>query len=179
LKNSRLKILTHAGIFISLALLLEYLTIFIPKMPQGGKFISLGMIPLITFAMIYGWKWGTFAGITFGLSYYLLEPYFIHPVQFILDYPLAFGLVGLAGGIFSKNRGGWCVPVAVLLSCLARFLCHVTSGVIFFKTFAPSGTNVWLYSMLYNGTYIIPTTIACWIIIPPILKRFHLLGKMK
>jgi hypothetical protein len=25
---------------------------------------------------------------------------------------------------------------------------------------------------LYNGTYIIPTSIACWIIIPAILKRF-------
>ncbi|MFP4498439.1 MAG: energy-coupled thiamine transporter ThiT [Vulcanimicrobiota bacterium] len=170
--NSKQKAIAQGGLMVALALLLEYITLFIPKMPQGGKFISLGMIPLIIYSMAWGWKRGVLAGITFGLIYYQVDPFFVHPAQFVLDYPLAFASVGLAGLVKPDDKA-WKVSLVIFIVCLVRFLAHFLSGIIFFQAFAKEVDNPWLYSMIYNGTFIIPTTIACILIVPPVAKRIR------
>jgi thiamine transporter len=177
MRNRKRKIIVEAGILISLALMLEYLTLFIPGMPQGGKFISLGMIPLIIFSLFRGWKWGISAGAVFGILYfYLVERFFVHPAQFLLDYILAFGSVGVAG-FYSKfliNERKFAIPAAVITACLLRFLCHLLSGVIFIRLFlAEVPENPWLYSFMYNITYTIPTIIVCTLLIPPLIRRLR------
>jgi len=163
------KSLALAGIFAALALLLEYSATFIPRMPQGGKFLSPGMIPILTFAILRGWRWGVLMGVGCGLLYYPLDPFFVHPAQFLLDYPVAFGAVGLAG-IFKLDGGKLKIILAVFLGCLLRFLSHFISGIVFFKAFAPKASNPWIYSLVYNSTFMIPTLIVCFILVPPLVK---------
>jgi thiamine transporter len=51
----------------------------------------------------------------------------------------------------------------------------VLSGVIFFASYAPEGTNVWLYSTVYNVSYMLPnlglTIILTYILWPRLKKR--------
>jgi thiamine transporter len=157
-------------LFLALAVVLEYLTFFVPRLPQGGRLISLGMIPLIAFAILSGPRWGTLVGIGFGLIYYQLDPFFVHPVQFVLDYPLAFGSAG-AAGLFGGRGAASPVP-AIITANLLRFACHFISGIVFFKAALSGFPSPWIGSLAYNGSYVIPTTIACLVIIPRILKKF-------
>jgi thiamine transporter len=170
------KIVVEAGIFVSLALLLEFLTLFVPGMPQGGKFISPGMIPLIIFSLFRGWKWGILMGAVFGILYfYLFDRFWVHPVQFMLDYILAFGFVGSAGIFSSKYlfEKKWIIPLSVLMACFLRFLAHFASGIIFIDLIKPGIENPWMYSLLYNLTYTIPTALVCLFIVPPLVKRLR------
>ncbi len=163
------KSIALAGVFVALAILLEYLVTFMPKMPQGGKFLSLGMVPIICFSMYRGWRWGVLAGVSFGFLYLILDFSVVHPVQFILDYPLAFGLVGFAG-VVSPKSSILKIELATLMACFLRFLAHAISGAVFFSQYAGL-KNPWLYSIGYNASYMIPTTVFCMILVPIIVKR--------
>ncbi|MBD0355302.1 MAG: energy-coupled thiamine transporter ThiT, partial [Rubrobacteraceae bacterium] len=88
------RVLTEAALAIALAFVLGFVVLF--KMPFGGS-VSLEMIPLILLALRQGWKVGIVAGATYGLLDLAIDPYVVHPVQLLLDYPLAFGVLGLAG----------------------------------------------------------------------------------
>ena len=80
-----------------------------------------------------------------------------HPVQAVLDYPLAYaslGLVGFFSKDFLQNREIAPVLKGTFLGVFARFICHVLTGVIFFGSYAPEGQNVWAYSAIYNGTFL-------------------------
>ena len=171
--KQKLRLLAEAGIFLALAVVLEYITLFIPKMPQGGKLISLGMIPLFTFALLRGPFWGILMGVGMGIIYYFQDPYFIHPIQFLLDYPVAFGIAGIAGFFYDKEKT-WKIYLGIILGLLGRFLAHFCSGMIFFQEFMKQANikNPWLYSALYNATFIIPTAIVCCLIVPYLVKRF-------
>jgi len=87
------------------------------------------------------------------------------PTQILLDYPLAFGALGLAGA-FKKQP-----VIGVGIGILGRFICHFISGVIFFGQYAWEGWNVIAYSAAYNATYLVPEFIVSAIIIFTLLKR--------
>lgn len=93
------------------------------------------------------------AGFASGILRLFLGAYIVHPAQALLDYPLASAAVGLAGFFPGSIYLG---IAAGMLSCLSSY---VLSGVIFFGSYAPEGTNVLLYSIIYNGTIIIPELI--------------------
>lgn len=150
------KIMLHVSMAVAIATVLKMFRII--KMPMGGSVTLGSMIPIIFISYIYGTRVGCLAGVIFGVLDLILGPYVVHPVQLILDYVLAFGVLGFAG--YFKNNiflGGF---IAIAL----RFVCHVLSGVIFFSSAAGS-QNVWIYSILYNGTYLIPETIIAIIIL--------------
>jgi len=117
------------------------------------------MIPILWLALRRGWKVGIAAGAVFGVVDLFIEPFVVHPIQLILDYPLAFACLGIAG-FFKK------IPIAgVIVAISARFICHFTSGIVYFANYAPEGMNVAVYSAIYNATYIIPSMIICALII--------------
>ncbi len=128
------------------------------SLAQGGS-VNIGMVPILWLALRRGPKIGIFAGAVFGMVDLVIEPFIVHPVQFLLDYPLAFAMLGLAG-FFQK----WPVP-GVIVSVTGRFVSHFVSGVIYFPQFAPPGLSPALYSAIYNGSYIIPSMIVCAIVI--------------
>ncbi|MFW5985167.1 MAG: energy-coupled thiamine transporter ThiT [Halanaerobiaceae bacterium] len=170
-KNTR--ILTETGMAIALAVVLDSLTIW--KMPYGGS-VTLAMLPLF----IIAFRWGALSGILAGVGAGFLQLAFggtiIHPAQLVLDYPLPFGLVGLAG-LFkyqvqsSKNISQtiW-IFGAMFVGTFFRFITHILSGVIFFAEYAPEGQNVWLYSIIYNGSYLLPSFLLCIIVILPLRR---------
>ena len=145
------RVLTEAALAVALAFVLGLVVLF--KMPFGGT-VSLEMIPLILLALRQGWKVGVVAGAAYGLLDLAIDPYVVHPVQFILDYPLAFGALGLAGLFKPTVRGA---VLGATVAVLARFVCHFLSGVVFFASYAPEGWNPYLYSAAYNAAYLAPS----------------------
>jgi len=89
----------------------------------------------------------------------MVEPFFVHPAQFLLDYPLAFGALGIATLIKKYPLVGTAIGVAL------RFVCHFLSGFIFFGMYAPEGLNPIYYSALYNGSYLLPEMVVTAIFI--------------
>ena len=133
------RVLTEAALAIALAFVLGLIKVF--QMPMGGS-ISLEMIPLILLALRQGPLVGMVAGAAYGLLDLAIEPFIVHPVQVLLDYPLAFGALGLAGFFQPTVRGA---IVGTVVAVLARFICHFISGVVFFASYSPEGWNVCIY----------------------------------
>ena len=165
------RILAELSIFVALAAVLHFLSrAFLPflHLPQGGSITAGSMVPLLWFAMRRGLRWGVEAGIVFGLVDLAITETFVeaNPIQILLDYPLAFGALGLAGA-FKKQ------PIlAVGVGIAGRFVFHFISGVVFFYMYAWPGWNPVLYSLAYNATYLIPEFVISVIIIYLIaLKR--------
>jgi thiamine transporter len=151
------KILAELIVLVALAGALSLISHSFFSLPQGGS-INLGMVPIFWLALRRGWKTGVFAGAVFGLVDLTIEPFIVHPVQFILDYPLAFAFLGLAG--FFQRRP----VVGVVVGVTGRFISHFVSGVIYFPEYAPAGMSPIVYSAIYNGAYLIPSMIICAII---------------
>ena len=144
------KMLVEGGLMVALATALSLIVLF--KMPQGGSVTPASMVPLILFAF----KWGVGPGILAGLAHGAIQAilpgaYVMHPVQFLLDYPVAFACLGLAGLFRQKS---WGVYPGAVLAVFLRLVSHVVSGVVFFASYAPETQNVWVYSTIYNGTFL-------------------------
>jgi thiamine transporter len=107
------------------------------------------MVPIIWLALRRGPKVGLFAAAVYGLVQLVIGPYIFHPAQVLLDYPIAFGMLGLAG--FFQKRPFLGVNVGII----GRFLAHFFSGIIFFADYAPEGMHPAIYSAVYNGGYLL------------------------
>ena len=129
---------------------------FFFELPQGGT-INIGMVPIFWLALRRGPKIGIFAGAVLGVVDLAIEPFVVNPAQFILDYPLAFACLGLAG--FFRKPAVVGPIVGVVVGGTGRFLSHFTSGVIYFPQYAPTGMSPVVYSAIYNATYMIPSII--------------------
>lgn len=147
------KKIVYGGICISIAFVLSYIRIF--NMPQGGSITLASMLPLVLYSMIFGPTAGIMAGVAYGMLQLIQDMWVVNIWQLLLDYPLAFGCLGLAGLAPKqiKNlyvRTGFSVTIAIMGRCMM----HVISGVIFFADYAPEGMNPLLYSTIYNGTFL-------------------------
>ncbi len=135
-------------IFVALSTALSYIILF--ALPQGGSITAASMVPLLWLALRRGPKIGLFAGAVYGLVQLAVEPFIVHPAQVLLDYPIAFGALGLAG--FFRNHAFLGINVGIA----GRFLAHFVSGIIFFAIYAPEGMSPIIYSAIYNGSYLLP-----------------------
>ena len=160
-KKSKTQMLAEAGIMIALSQLLSYFKLF--TMPQGGSVTPGSTVPIILFALIWGGKYGLIASFTYGLLQFILGGGIsIHPLSIVLDYFLAFGLLGVAG-FFNKNLKTSLFGTTIAM--FLRFLCSFLSGWIVFESYAPEGQAPWLYSLIYNATYMIPELIITLILV--------------
>jgi len=172
MKKWSTKMLVEAGIMIALAIILDRIKIY--EAPQGGSVTAGSMIPIFLFAFRWGLGPGIIAGALFGLLQLMLGGWFFSPAQAILEYPVAFGFLGLAG-IFSnyayrEDKSGIIGIVAGVFSGVAiRFICHLLAGVIFFSEYAGS-QNPWIYSLLYQASYLVPEFIISAVILALIWK---------
>ena len=147
----------HISMMLALAILLEHIRLY--HFPQGGNVTLGAMIPLMIISFRYGAGVGALAGFIFGIIEILQDPFIVHPVQVLFDYPLPFMMAGLAG-IFSEKF--------ILSACLVfagRFLCHFISGIVFFASYAPEGISPIIYSLSVNLSMIIPEAIICCVIL--------------
>ncbi len=123
------------------------------------------MVPVLLISFRRGPKVGVFTGTVFGLAQMMLDGWLYNPAGMFLDYPLAFGALGLAG-IFKKAP-----LVGVVVSLTSRFISHFLSGVIFFGMYAPEGMSPILYSAIYNGSYMLPELAISGILIYFLIQR--------
>jgi thiamine transporter len=177
-RRTNLRILTEAACMVALAWVLSLITLFI--MPQGGKITAGSMIPILLIGLRHGTKWGILTGVVYGLVDLLTGGLknVVHPAQLLLDWPIAFGMLGLAG-LAAGKRNQYLAGAASALALTGRFAAHLFSGVFFFAQFAPEGQNVWVYSAVYNASYILPEMVISGIILAilyPVLSRAFPLG---
>ena len=170
--RKRTQVLVEIALTVALAAVLyAVFHLWLPINAFGGE-IAFTMVPIMVLALRRGVLPGMIAGVLWGLLQAIAEPQFIaFPAQALLDYPIAFGLVGLTGlgsnayrAAVERGRTGQAAWIAALFSLVgagARFAAHVLSGVVFFGANAPAGQPVLLYSIVYNGTYILPSALIC------------------
>lgn len=171
--NSRFttRTIVEAGMMLALAIVLGRITPF--SLPFGGSVTAGSMIPLLLLAMMRGPAVGITVGIVYGIIDYMLGGWFVHPIQWMLDYPLAFGGLGVAGFVWLPVLRGKitgflraALPIAASLAGIGiRFVCHFLSGIWFFGEYAPEGVPVWWYSLTYQATYLVPEIIVSAIIL--------------
>lgn len=155
--------LSEIVVVIALSTVLSYIKIY--HLPQGGSITAGSMVPLLWLSLRRGAKIGLFASIVYGIVQLLVEPFVYHPVQVLLDYPLAFGALGLAGFFTSYAL------IGVAVGIFGRFVSHLLSGVIFFAEYAPEGMSPIVYSAIYNGSYLIGELIVSAVLTYIIIKR--------
>jgi len=169
-KKTDTKALVLSAIFVALYLALNQVTIF--RMPQGGSITAFSMLAITSCSYLLGVRRGIMAGMCAGLVELIFNPYVIHPIQLLLDYPLAVGALGFAG-LFQNGKHG--LITGYLLGAFCRYLCTFLSGVIFFGEYAPEGFNAFTWSLYYNITYIGTEAVVTLVILflPPIRKTFE------
>jgi len=166
--GTRTRILVEMALSIGLAWVLSRFAVF--RMPNGGT-ISLNMLPLFVFALRRGLKPGLLAGGLYGVLDLTVDPYIFNWAQVLLDYPLAYMMIGASGALSPLWRRAvaagqaasavWTVAVpAIVLGSVLRFGMHWWSGIVFFGSFA-GDQPVWLYSTLYNLSYVGPSLLLC------------------
>ena len=143
-KRVDVRTMTVSSVMVALSMVLSLITLF--RMPQGGSVTPMSMLPIAIIAYFYGTR-----------------------VQLLLDYPVAFGALGLGG--FAR-RGKYGLLKCYLIGIAGRYVCAVLSGVIFFGAYAPEGFNAVTWSLWYNFTYIATEGVITVIIISiPAVRR--------
>ena len=148
-KKADTKAMVTSAVLVALAIALNQIILF--RMPQGGSITAFSMLPIVVCAYFFGLRRGMMAGMCVGLIDLIFNPYVIHPIQMLLDYPLAFGALAFAGLMRSQKTG---LVSGYVVGLLARYLCAVLSGMIFFGEYAPEGFNAVTWSIYYNITYL-------------------------
>lgn len=167
-KRFDIRILTEAALMTALAVLLGFVQFRGPWVAGGS--VSLEMIPLILLSLRHGVRWGLMAGVLYGLLDFIFTPFFLNPIQLLLDYLVPFGLLSLAGVFIIKSNQSkgikitW-VVLATTLAVFARFLSHFLSGIVFYAADTPAGQPVALYSFVYNIGYLLPSYILVLIVL--------------
>ncbi|MBM6618756.1 energy-coupled thiamine transporter ThiT [Bacillus suaedaesalsae] len=172
MSNKRLVFLVEVAIFSGLALILDFISF---KMWAQGGSISLAMVPVFLIAFRRGLKGGLLTGFLFGILQLITNPYFMNVIQVSIDYLIAFSSLGLAGllsskvkeAVFGRDKSSVIIYIVLgtFVGSLFRFIAHFIAGITFYKEFAPPETPVALYSLLYNGSYMLPGFIISAIVL--------------
>ncbi|MBQ2840912.1 MAG: energy-coupled thiamine transporter ThiT [Oscillospiraceae bacterium] len=161
--NNKTKTLTECAVMVALATVLSLIPIY--QAPYGGTVTLGSMVPMVVLCIhIKDFRWGLLACFAYSLIQMMFGftapptatlGYFIAVVM--LDYIVAFTVICLVNPL-SKLLGNsvFGVSVATAFVVLIRFMCHFTTGILIWGVYAPEGQPVWLYSLLYNGGYMLP-----------------------
>ena len=144
--------LTYGAICVATAFALSYVKFF--SLPQGGSVTFASMLPIILYSYMFGTRKGLVVGVVYGMLQFIQSPQFYQPLQVLLDYPIAFGALGVAG-IARKIPGikGHMLAeftVGALLAGLLRYFAHVISGYYVFSRWAMEGYTAVSWAFVYN-----------------------------
>lgn len=163
-KMSDTRSIVYGAISIALSFALSYAKLF--KLPQGGSVTFASLLPLMIYCCMFGTRRGLIVCTIYGVLQALQDPFIIHPMQFLLDYPLAFGLIGVSGifmekGVF-KDKKVIAFLLGGVLAVVLRYACHVCSGVFAFADYADLDKydTAIAYSMAYNSFAFVDMIIA-------------------
>jgi len=178
------KMLAYAALSIALSFVLSYIRLL--KMGQGGSVTPASMLPIMLFAYAFGAAPGILAGVAYSLLQFIQDSWMLNVWQFLLDYPIAFGMIGLVGLFRGKAKlvkidmsvsvvstgktttksfkVDVIMLVGILIASIGRFIASTMSGVVFFAENAPKEISPLLYSFFYNGSYMLPEMVICMLI---------------
>ena len=158
------KTIAFAALSIALSFVLSCFRLY--RMPQGGSVTPGSMLPIMLFAAAFGMGPGLLVGLVYGVLQYFQGGWFLNVWQFLLDYLLAYGALGLAG-LAGKLPEKWGLYAAMIVAALGRAISATLAGYMFWDT------ALWP-SLVYNGTYLIPDTLICillsFFIAKPVMK---------
>lgn len=168
---SRTRKLVEGALMIAMSTVLSMIPLF--QMPYGGSVTLLSMLPLVLMSYRHGAKWGLFTAFVHGVLQLVLglenltycATIWSQIGCILLDYLLAFTALGLASTFakpFSNRVLG--LVVGTFGVCFLRFVCSFLSGWLLWGSYKDSydwavNLPVWLYSLIYNGSYMLPETI--------------------
>ena len=169
--------LVEAALMIALATILGYFRLY--RFPQGGS-VDFAMVPILIYCLRWGPAWSLSCCFVNGvLQFFLGGGIALSWQSMLLDYLVAFPPLGLAG-LFKGKK--WGIFAGTVLGCLGRFIVHFISGITIYRIYAPTeilGTvfdEPNLYSLVYNGSYMLPNTILALTIAGLLyapLKKFY------
>lgn len=168
---NKIKKLSFSAIMIALATVLSVIKVW--QMPLGGSITLFSMVPLCMIALVYGTGYAILPCVVYGVIQIVIDGVFAWGLTWqillgsiVFDYILAFGSLCLAG-LFRKNDK--MRLLGIVIAVFARFVCHFISGAIFFANLEIFN-NPFIYSLCYNGTFMLPELILTVIAIFTILK---------
>ena len=173
--------ITKSALMIALATVLMWVSKILPApWLQGGSVTIASMVPIIAVGIMFGTKWGLGASLAYAVIQMMFGFYppptrtFISFVLVVmLDYILAFGVLGLSGAFYRiSGKKAFSAPLAAFVVTLLRYVCHILSGILIWGVYAEEGQTVLAYSLIYNGTYMIPEIIISTVVTAVLFKFF-------
>lgn len=169
------KITTRQIVFSAMAIALATViavVIKLPSLPNGGSVTLFSMLIVTLVGYWYGPVVGITAAVAYGILQFITGPYVVHPAQVILDYPLAFGALGLFGFFKDKKNG---LLTGYIVGVIGRFFWAMVSGLIFYTEYVDSLQGnmaaIWA-STAYNLSYLLPEAVLTIILISlPAVKK--------
>lgn len=169
--EKKAKLTTKQLVFSAVAMALAMVCSMIKfaDLPMGGSVTLFSMLFIVLIGYWYGPYVGIMTAVAYGLLQFVTEPIFYTIPQMLIDYPCAFGALGLSGFFAGKKHG---LQIGYLAGVIGRYVFAVISGVVFFGAYAPEGTPAIVYSLGYNATYLVPEAVITLIVIsiPPVAK---------
>lgn len=168
--HEKVTALVEGAVMVALATVLSYIRVF--HLPWGGSVTLLSMLPVAMYSVKRGVVYGISASFVFSLiqlgqgAVDGLFGWGLTPVMLIacilLDYLLPFTVLGLAGMFRKQGIAGWLTGTACAV--LIRFVMHFLSGVVIWHSAGKlwegfATDNEVLYSLCYNGAYMLPELI--------------------
>ena len=164
-KHYRLRALCEGAIMVALAQVLSYLKLW--ELPQGGS-VTIGMLPIFLYCARWGFGPGMLASTAYALLQLFLDGAYAWGWQSVVgDYLLAFAVLGLAG-LCSRSKLAFFY--GTILGCSARFGVHWVVGATIWAEYMPEEffgmpmSSPWIYSALYNGSYMLIDTVLILIL---------------
>ncbi|MCQ2431097.1 MAG: energy-coupled thiamine transporter ThiT [Clostridia bacterium] len=164
-RNEKLICMIECAIMVALSVVLSMIKIY--KLPLGGAVTLLSMLPVAVFSIRRGLGWGLTGGFLYAAIQMFLDlgeviSWGLTPAALIgclvFDYLLAFTVIGLAGMFRNHGVGGMAAGTAIAL--FLRFCSHLVSGTLIFDVWMPEEwSNPFIYSVVYNGSYMLPEII--------------------
>lgn len=174
------KKLTTTAILVALSTVLAIVSKLIPSpWLQGGSITIASMVPIIIASIMFGTKWGLIGSLAYSFIQIILG-FYPPPTQtfgyfvlvVLLDYVLAFGVLGTAGTFYKLfGKKTWSMPICAFIVTTLRYICHILSGILIWGVYAEEGQTVLSYSLLYNGTYMVPEIIISTLVVA-LLSKF-------
>ena len=157
-----LRALCEGAVLVATAQILGYIKLF--ELPNGGA-VNLGMLPIFLYCARWGFGKGMLASFCYSLLQLLLDGAYAWGWQSMIgDYIVAFTVLGVAG-LFYRHRHG--LYIGTVLGCVARFAVSYLVGATVWAEYMPESffgmtmTTPWLYSALYNASYMLPDMLLC------------------
>lgn len=162
MSSNRLIVAVEGAIIVAFAMALNYIP---HTVGVSAIEVQFGLIPLTLYALRRGLMPALMAGLVWGLLDMFLRGIpggsVLNAWQGILEYPLAFTLIGAAGMMTSafrqavrRDRQGLMrglIVAAALVGGVAKYACHFAAGIVFWGSYAPAGQSPVLYSLVING----------------------------